>query len=421
MQGGLGLPDRDYYLSSDPTMAKLARDYTPYVAEDPDARRLSRRAGARADRIVALETKIAQAHEPLEAEPGLRTRRTIWTRADFDKKAPGIDWDRLLGAAQLGSQQDFIVWQPGADPEAGRAGRLASRSTCWKDWLAFHRINQMTRRAAQGVRRRASSLSTAPTSTARRSSGRATSAALDVAQRRARRRGRQALRRQLFPGLVEGRHRGHGQQHQGGASTSRIEALDVDGAGDQGRSEEEGRRRMVVGVGYPDKWRDYARLDDPRRRRLRQSRARAARRIISTSSPRSASRSTERMVDDAADGQRGEPAAAERAQLPGRDPRQAASSIPNADAAANYGAIGSVIGHEISHSFDNLGAHVRRRRASCATGGRRPTSRISSRPATALAAQYDAYEALPGLHLNGKQELGENIADVAGLAAAYDA
>ena len=64
---------------------------------------------------------------------------------------------------------------------------------------------------------------------------------------------------------------------------------------------------------------------------------------------------------------------------------------------------------------------VRRRAASCATGGRRRTSRISRRRGRRSSQQYDAYEALPGLHLNGKLTLGENIADVAGLAAAYDA
>jgi putative endopeptidase len=71
---------------------------------------------------------------------------------------------------------------------------------------------------------------------------------------------------------------------------------------------------------------------------------------------------------------------------------------PAADPAVNYGAIGTVIGHEISHSFDNTGAKT-----------------------LALAAQYDAYEALPGLHLQGKLELGENVGDLGGLVVALDA
>jgi putative endopeptidase len=91
-----------------------------------------------------------------------------------------------------------------------------------------------------------------------------------------------------------------------------------------------------------------------------------------------------------------------------------------ADPAFNYGAIGSVIGHEISHSFDNNGALFD------STGRLRnwwtPADLQRFQEAgNALAAQYDQYEALPGLHVNGKLTLGENIADVAGLAAAYDA
>jgi predicted metalloendopeptidase len=93
---------------------------------------------------------------------------------------------------------------------------------------------------------------------------------------------------------------------------------------------------------------------------------------------------------------------------------------PAADAAYNYGAIGAVIGHEISHSFDNNGALFD------STGRLRNwwTPQDFQRflaASDALAKQYDAYEALPGLHVNGKLTLGENIADVAGLAAAYDA
>ena len=78
------------------------------------------------------------------------------------------------------------------------------------------------------------------------------------------------------------------------------------------------------------------------------------------------------------------------------------------------------IGHEISHSFDNNGALFD------STGRLRnwwtPADfKRFQQAGDALAAQYDQYEALPGLHVNGKLTLGENIADVAGLAAAYDA
>jgi predicted metalloendopeptidase len=77
------------------------------------------------------------------------------------------------------------------------------------------------------------------------------------------------------------------------------------------------------------------------------------------------------VVDDAADGERGEPAAAERAELPAAI-LQPPFFDPKADAAANYGSIGAVIGHEISHSFDNTGAEFDAQ-GRWPTGGRRKT------------------------------------------------
>jgi predicted metalloendopeptidase len=93
---------------------------------------------------------------------------------------------------------------------------------------------------------------------------------------------------------------------------------------------------------------------------------------------------------------------------------------PHADAAYNYGAIGAVIGHEISHSFDNNGADFD------AQGTLRnwwtPADLAAFRQqGAALARQYDAYEPLPGLHIKGDLTLGENLADLAGLQAALDA
>jgi putative endopeptidase len=91
-----------------------------------------------------------------------------------------------------------------------------------------------------------------------------------------------------------------------------------------------------------------------------------------------------------------------------------------ADAAQNYGAIGAVIGHEIVHSFDDLGAafDAEGRLANWWT----PEDLARFRAAGAeLAAQYSAYQPLPGLHVNGEVTLSENTSDLAGLAAAYDA
>jgi putative endopeptidase len=176
---------------------------------------------------------------------------------------------------------------------------------------------------------------------------------------------------------------------------------------------------MAVGIGYPDKWRDYASLDiraDDAFGNL--DRAELANYQYQLSKIGKAPDKNEWWL---------EPQTVNAQNQPLQNSLNFPAAIldkgfydPAEDSAAKYGAIGSVIGHEISHSFDNLGAAVD------ATGKLRnwwtPNDFAHfNQAAAALAAQYSAYEALPGLHLNGKQELGENIADVAGLAAAYDA
>jgi putative endopeptidase len=93
---------------------------------------------------------------------------------------------------------------------------------------------------------------------------------------------------------------------------------------------------------------------------------------------------------------------------------------PLADDAVNYGSIGAVIGHEISHGFDDQGSRYD------GMGVLRNWWTDADRKGFdertgALAAQYDAYEGLPGLHVNGKLTLGENIADLAGLVVAHRA
>ncbi len=92
----------------------------------------------------------------------------------------------------------------------------------------------------------------------------------------------------------------------------------------------------------------------------------------------------------------------------------------NADPVENYGSIGGVIGHEISHSFDDTGSQFDAEGKLLNWWTPQDYEHFKA-ASDKLAAQYDAYEPIPGLHLNGKQTLGENIADVAGLSAAYDA
>src|SRR3954453_13217406 len=256
MQGGLGLPDRDYYVSSDPSMAKLRADYTPYVAKILTLAGLPN-AQSRAQKIVDLETKIAQAHETLEQSQDVATANNPWARADFAKKAPGVDWGRLLGAAQLGNQQNFVIWQPGAVTKT--AALIGSQPLdVWKDWLAFHRVNQMTAvlpkvfddahfafygTEVQGTPQQQSR--------EKRALG-----SLDAWLGHA--VGKRYVDR-YFPASSKADIDGMVNNIKA-ALEKRIDALAWMAPGTKGEAKKK-VATMAVGIGYPDKWRDYGSLD----------------------------------------------------------------------------------------------------------------------------------------------------------------
>src|SRR5262249_5024688 len=89
------------------------------------------------------------------------------------------------------------------------------------------------------------------------------------------------------------------------------------------------------------------------------------------------------------------------------------------DRAQNYGGIGTTIGHEISHSFDDQGSLFDQEGRLANWWTKEDFAHFQS-AADRLAAQYDQYEPIPGMHINGKLTLSENIADVAGISASYD-
>ena len=414
LQGGLGLPDRDYYVSSDPAMAKLRADYTPYVAKILSLAGFPN-APARAQKIVALETKIAQAHETLEASQSAEKANNPWTRADFDKKAPGVDWGRLLGAARLGNQQDFIIWQPGAvTKEAAIIG--SEPLEVWKDWLAFHRINQMTSVLPKAFDDAhfafyGTEINGQPQQQTRdkRALGALDEWLGDAVGKRYVARYFPASSKTDIEGMVN---------NIKAALEKKIEALPWMAAPTKAEAKKK-VATMAVGVGYPDKWRDYSALDiRPDDAFGNLERAKLANYQYQLSKIGKPVDKNEWWM---------EPQTVNAQNQPLQNSLNFPAAIldkgfydPAEDAAAKYGAIGSVIGHEISHSFDNLGATFD------AEGRLRNWWTASDlahfqKAGAALAAQYSSYEALPGLHLNGEQELGENIADLVGLSAAYDA
>ncbi|MGZ3461015.1 MAG: M13 family metallopeptidase, partial [Archangium sp.] len=140
LQGGLGLPDRDYYLDDSAKFAEVRQKYQQHIATMlrlagiPDAE-------AKAHRIFDLEHNIAKVHWTQVDTRDVAKANNPWKREELAKRAPGLDWDAYLGAAGLGQQRDFIVWQPSA--LTGIAKLVGSEPLqTWKDYLTFHAIER---------------------------------------------------------------------------------------------------------------------------------------------------------------------------------------------------------------------------------------------------------------------------------------
>ena len=178
---------------------------------------------------------------------------------------------------------------------------------------------------------------------------------------------------------------------------------------------------LTVKIGYPDKWRDYSRAADHRRRPLRRCRALGGLRVAARSAAAERAGRPQRVGHDPADGQRLlQPHQATRSSS--RPPScSRRSSIPTADPAVNYGGIGGVIGHEMTHGFDDQGRKFDGdgRLTDWWTPATTPPA-STPRP-TRLGAQYSAFEPLPGAHVKGDLTMGENIADLGGLLLGLDA
>jgi predicted metalloendopeptidase len=413
MQGGIGLPEREYYLSRDAEMAKLRDNYRDYIVQILQLAMYPDPQGA-AGRIMALETKIAAAHVTRQESEDFAKGATIWTRAELERQAPGLDWPALLDAAQLGSVEKFEAYHSKAIPKLAALVR-SEPLAAWKDWLSFHTLNQQANVLPQAFRDASfafngTTLQGTPKQRPRDERAmNAVSGALQDAVGK-------AYVDKYFPASAKARIQGMVDEIKA-AFARRVQAIDWLAPS----TKQEALKKVetiVVGVGYPDQWRDYSSLQIGRDAYANQKNARLFEyryQIAKIGKP----------MD------RGEwwmpPQLVNAVNLPVQNALNFPAAIlqrpffdQQADNAFNYGAIGAIIGHEISHSFDNNGALFD-------SSGRlrnwwTPADfQRFEQAGQALAKQFDGYEALPGLHVNGKLTLGENIADVVGLSAAFDA
>ncbi len=414
LQGGLGMPDRSFYIDPSAHMAAIRDKYRAHIAAVLRLAKISD-ADAKAARIYGLEERIAQAHWTRAESEQVRKADNHWPRADLDRRAPGLDWASFLSAAGLQDQAELVLWQPSA--VIGIAALVGSEPLAtWKDYLTFHAIEHFSNDLPKafvdeqfafygGV------LSGTPEQRPRwKRAVDATNDALGEAVGK--------LYVQHFFPPAEKRRAEAMVRNLLAAFGTRIDHLQWMSPATKVKAKAK-LATLKVSVGYPDKWRDYSGLQvvpgDAFGNLQRAELFEYHRNLAKLGKP----------VD------RGEwamtPQLVNAVNLPVMNAINFPAAIlqppdfdPKRPMVMDYGAIGATIGHEISHSFDDQGALFD---ASGKLQNWWTPQDLAHFEASAaqLAAQFDAYRPFPDVHVNGQQTLSENVADVAGLAAAYDA
>jgi predicted metalloendopeptidase len=417
-QDGLGMPDRDYYLLNDPKLKQIRTQYAAYVgklmglAGDANAARDARD-------IVALETALAKVQwTKVQNRDPVKTYNK-YPYAKLTALAPGYDWKAYLADSGVQDKTDYLVIsQPSYITGFDRIVRTTPLPV-WKAYFRWHLINDyapylsknfvdahfefygMALRGIQQDRPRW-----------KRGVGLVDGAIGEAL-------GRLYVAR-YFPPQSKARV---DQLVMNLIAAYRADISTLDWMGPQTKQKAEDKlSKLTTKIGYPVKWRDYSALKivkgDLVGNVMRANEFEYNRNLDKIGKPvdHTEWQMTPQTVNAYYDPEHNEivfPAAI--LQPPYFDPK--------ADDAVNYGGIGAVIGHEISHGFDDQGSQYDGDGDLLNPPGWFTKADLANfkQRTQALVAQYSAYAPVPGYHVNGELTLGENIADNSGLAIAYKA
>jgi putative endopeptidase len=406
--GGLGLPERDYYLKDDARFKELREKYPVHIAKMltlagiPDAT-------AKAATIMALETEIAKLHWIRTDRRDSTKMYNLKKRADLDTLAPDFPWAVALGASGFNNINECVVGEVTAMAPLATLFKNTPVET-WKTYLTYHLI--------------AASSSTLPK-------------ALDderfeffgktlngqQQQRDRWKRGTQAINGALGEGIGQVYVQRHFSPR---AKTQMLELVEnlrkafkvrIDGLTWMSPATKVAAQRKLASfkpkIGYPDKWRDYSKLEikagDPIGNARRTQAFNAAQDLEDLGKKTDKTRwfMTPQTVNAYYNPIFNEivfPAAI----------LQAPFFDENADAAVNYGAIGGVIGHEMGHGFDDQGAKYDENGILRDWWSAADVTAFNAL-ADKMKLQYSGFEPLPGVKLNGGLGIGENIGDHCGV------
>ncbi|GAB6854829.1 M13 family metallopeptidase [Asaia astilbis] len=415
-QGRLGLPDRDYYLKSD--FASKKKAYQAYIAKTLSLIDWPEAQGSAA-KIVALETELAKVEwSRIEQRDPVKVYNPM-TVAELTKKAPGIDWAAFLTSAGIPAEgldaRRLVVGETTA--LAGMAKILTTTDYgTIRSWLAFHLASNASPYLSQPFVQASFDFNDHELEGSPQLPVRWKQAVSHTEDAMGWAIGKVYVARYFPP-----------------AAKARITELtrDVKAAFANrlahnawmapATREAAGRKlqNFEIQVGYPNKWRDYAGLVV----KPGDLYGNAARAVAFDWAYNLGH--LDKKVD------RDEWFMTPQTVNAYNDPNQVEIVFPAAilqppffdptgDAAVNYGAIGGVIGHEMTHSFDDEGRQYDEHGRLHQWWTPDDVKRFQAL-ADKYGKQYDAFEVLPGVHLNGKLTMGENIADLGGLTLALDA
>ena len=410
-QAGLGLPDRDYYLNAtfkpqlDAYRAYIERMFSMVNYPDP---------AKSADAVIAFETAIATASWPVADRRDLDKVNNPMSLAELQSYAPGLNWDAYFTASSIPSRNRVIVLEKTAIRDIAALYAQTPLDTL-KAWQAFHVADQAAPYLSKRfVDSRFTFTKTLSGVTELRPRWKRGATLIDTTLGEL--LGRTyvetyfpATSKAMMTELVANLKTAMG---------SRIQRNDWMSA-ETKKAALEKLSRMDVMVGYPDKWRDYSTLKvdagDLYGNVERSGQFEWEYQLSDLD--KTVDKKKWAMTPQTVNAYNG---GLENKIVFPAGILQAPLFDPKADAAVNYGAIGAVIGHEISHGFDDQGRKID------ATGAVRDWWSASdaerfNAQAKKFGAQYETYFPVPGMHINGQLTMGENIADMAGVLIALDA
>jgi len=413
-QGGLGMPDRDYYLSNEQKYPAYREAYKAYVTKIFELLGDAAPA-ASADAVIKFETEIAKGHWSQEDLRKMDIALKPMPVAEFRKLVPNIDLDAFAADAGLPKLSNMVAYGPSA-VTAGAKIIDSQPISAWKKYLTFHIASDnapfltkafddaafeffnKTLRGVPAKRERWKRGVTLLDANMGEALGEAYAAKFFPPENKAK---MEELVRNLNTALK-----------------SRLEKLDwMDEA-----TRAEALKKLAnfeVRVGYPNKWRDYSALQIDKTRLFENVMAARQfewnRQVARLGGP----------VDREEWGMNAQTVNASYNPLMNQITFPAGILQPpffdvNADPAVNYGAIGAVIGHEIGHGFDDQGSAFDDQGVQRDWWTAETKAKFKAKTA-ALNAQYEKYCPFPDACISGELTTGENIGDLGGLIMAYTA